>query len=117
MNAPNLPERILAAIARNDSRRPARAADVAAVIGGAEAAFWAALERLTGEHRINTAHVQKQGDRAPWLAVWPTGLPARPAAWTGDSHGALFIKHRPDDLFLAYAPRVAPTPATNLASV
>jgi len=112
-----LPDRILAAVARSDSRRPARAADVAVVIGGAEAAFWAALERLIGERRINTAHVQKQGDRAPWLAIWPTGLTARSAAWTSDSHGALFVKPRPDDLFLAYAPRVAATPGNKSAPV
>lgn len=72
---------ILSRLAGHDSKRPANAADVAALVGGDEIHYWAALEQLQRERRINTAHIQRRGDPAPWLAIWPTGLPARMDSW------------------------------------
>lgn len=86
-----LTERILSAIARADSKRPARAADVAALVGGEEAEFWAALEALTRSRQINSAHVMRpKSDPEPWLAIWPTGVVVPDGGWTGNSHRALF---------------------------
>ncbi|NMG29326.1 hypothetical protein [Aromatoleum evansii] len=107
----DLPERILAKIAKATGQRPARAPDVLAMVGGAEPAFWAAVEQLYRERRINTAHIQKTGEPEPWLALWPTGLTPSSAGWTSNSHTALFVKPRADDLFQAFAPRSAPKPA------
>ncbi|SIQ95523.1 hypothetical protein SAMN05421829_108135 [Aromatoleum tolulyticum] len=103
--------RILARIAKSTGQRPSRAADVLAMVGGAEPGFWAAVEQLYRERRINTAHIQKKGDPEPWLALWPTGLPPSSSGWTSNSHTALFVKPRADDLFQAFAPRSAPKPA------
>lgn len=107
----DLPERILAEIAKASGQRPARAPDVLAMVGGAEPDFWAAVEQLYRERRINTAHIQKKGDPEPWLALWPTGLPLGNGTWTSNSHTALFVKPRADDLFQAFAPRSTPKPA------
>ena len=109
-----LTERILAAIARATSQHPARADAVRSRTGADEAAFAAAIEQLAAGRRLNCAWIQQAGDAAPWLAIWPTGLPAKSAAWTGGSHSALFVTHRPNDLYQAHAPRstpkTAPTP-------
>lgn len=114
--AAELPERVLAAIAKATSQHPARADAVRARTGADEAAFAAAIEQLAAERRLNCAWIQKAGDAEPWLAIWPTGLPAKSAAWTNGSHGALFVTHRPNDLYQAHAPRstppAAPEPAT-----
>lgn len=113
MNAPDLPARILAVIAKASSQHPACAADVLALVGGEEPAFWAAVEQLYRDRRINTAHIQKKHDPAPWLALWPTGvcLPAAPIS--GKSLSGLFVRHRPNDLYAAHAPRsvLKPEPA------
>lgn len=112
-----LAEKILAQIARVDSKRPARAADVAALVGGDEREFWATVEQLIVHRQINTAliHRPKQ-DAEPWLAIWPTGVCLRDKGWTGDSHRGLF--ERPGSMreavHGAHAPKVrAEQPAPN----
>lgn len=103
----DLPDLILSKISRSTSQRPARAADVLAMVGGKAPAFWAAVEQLYREHRINTAHIQKKGDSAPWLAIWPTGMLAAPVPLSGNALTCLFVRHRPlsDALRAAQAPR------------
>lgn len=103
----DLPDRILAWIAKSTSQRPARAADVLAMMGGEATTFWAAVEQLYREHRINTAHVQKRGEAAPWLAIWPTGVLVAPTRLSGNALTSLFVRHRPlrDALRAAQAPR------------
>ncbi|MCK2095662.1 hypothetical protein [Thauera aromatica] len=78
---PALAAEILERIAGHDSKRPACAADVAALVGGDERAYWAAIEQLKREGRINCAHIKRGTDPAPWLALWPTGLPPRRDSW------------------------------------
>lgn len=72
---------ILKCIAGHDSKRPARADDVAALVGGDEPAFWAAIEHLKGTSQINCAHIKRGTDPEPWLAIWPTGARARMDSW------------------------------------
>lgn len=72
---------ILARIAGHDSKRPARADDVAALVGGDEPAYWAAIEHLKGTSQINCAHIKRGTDPEPWLAIWPTGARARMDSW------------------------------------
>lgn len=79
--APALAAEILERIAGHDSKRPACAADVAALVGGDERAYWAAIEQLKREGRINCAHIKRGTDPEPWLAIWPTGLPPRRDSW------------------------------------
>lgn len=130
MNAPaTLPmtDRILAIIAKNDSKRPANANDVLAQVGGRETDFWAAYAQLTHSRAIATAHIQRPAvDSAPWLAIWPTGIQCDAGAWSSDTHSALFSRTRsvprfpavPDptrdprpDLGRATKPRSATKPA------
>lgn len=81
---------ILAAIAKASSKRPARAADVAARIGGDESAYWRVLERLIARRQVVTAHISRPArDPAPWLAIWPTGIHVQ-GAWSNESHAGLF---------------------------
>ncbi|HRD34049.1 MAG TPA: hypothetical protein PLR02_07315 [Rhodocyclaceae bacterium] len=107
---------ILAKLARASSKRPARAADVAALVGGHEPDFWRALEQLVVHRQVATAHIQRPArDPEPWLAIWPTGLHAAPGGWTGNSHSCLFVPTTPthEALHAAQAPRVravAPEP-------
>jgi len=105
-----LAERILAAITRNNSKRPARAADVFAQLGGTEADFWAALEGLLRNTRIHTAHIQRpaQGDTAPWLAIWPTGVCLPAPAWSASRMSSLFVRHDSAALKKAHSPRSRP---------
>lgn len=113
MNAPaDLHGRILVAIAKATSQRPAHAADVLALVGGEELAYWAAIEQLYVERRINTAHIKKKPDPEPWLAIWPTGvcLPATPQS--GKTLSGLFVRHRLGDFHAAHAPRSNPKPET-----
>lgn len=102
-----LPDRILAQIARASSKHPARAADVCAQVGAPEAEFWPALETLLRTGRIHTAHIMRpaQGDTAPWLAIWPTGIVMPPSAWTINHLSSLFIRHDPAALKKAHMPR------------
>lgn len=98
MSAPavvDLPDRILQKIRRACSKRPARALDVLALVGGAEAEFWASLEALISGKAINTAHIQRQGDTEPWLAIWPTGVHKPAAGWTNNAHSCLFTPSEP----------------------
>lgn len=76
-----LAERILGHIKGACSKKPASAPDVAALVGGPESHFWAAVEQLRRDHLINTAHIKRAADTAPWLALWPTGLPLRHRTW------------------------------------
>ncbi|AUN95899.1 helix-turn-helix domain-containing protein [Pseudazoarcus pumilus] len=120
MNAPavvsaDLPDRILAAIGRASSQHPVRADEVRAKLDVGAAEFEPALEALAAECRINTAQIQRRGDAAPWLAIWPTGVQLPSAGWTGKSHRALFVRQAPivPALRAASAPRTratAPTP-------
>lgn len=89
-----LADRILAAIAAHNSQRPARAADVAAQLGGDERLFWAELEQLRRGCAINTAHIQRGADPAPWLAIWPTGLPVAHHSWRDLNVRGGFAVHR-----------------------
>lgn len=98
MSAPavvDLPDRILQKIRRACSKRPARALDVLALVGGAEAEFWASLEALISGKAINTAHIQRHGDAEPWLAIWPTGVHKPAAGWTNNAHSCLFTPSEP----------------------
>lgn len=79
--AADLGERILAQLAGHDSKRPARADDVAALVGGDERAYWAAVEQLKGTGQINCAHIKRGTDPEPWLAIWPTGARPRMDSW------------------------------------
>lgn len=76
-----LMQQIATLIASNDSKRPARAPDLAAQVGGDEAAFWKALEQMKRDARINTALIKRGQDPEPWLAIWPTCLPRRNDTW------------------------------------
>jgi predicted transcriptional regulator len=76
-----LMQQIATLIASNDSKRPARAPDLAAQVGGDEAAFWKALEQMKRDARINTALIKRGHDPEPWLAIWPTCLPPRNDTW------------------------------------
>jgi len=103
-------ERLLAHIARADSRRPARAADVAAALGGPEPEFWAALETLQATRQVNSALIHRPAtDPEPWLAIWPTGVLVDNGAWRNGSHVPLFVPQRPLAPALAEAagPRAA----------
>lgn len=114
----DLADRILAKLAKASSKRPARAADVAALVGGLEADFWRALEQLVSNRQVVTAHIQRPArDPEPWLAIWPTGLHATAGGWTGNSHSSLFVPTTPthEALHAAQAPRVravVPEPAS-----
>lgn len=89
---PDLQSNILAQIARATSKRPARATDVLARVGGPEPAFWRALEQLVDTRQVATAHIQRpRHDAEPWLAVWPTGVHQGASGWTGNSHNYLFV--------------------------
>lgn len=100
--------RILAQIKQASSKRPARAADIAALIGGPEAAFWATLEQMVAAGLVATAHIQRmKRDAEPWLAIWPTGVVLTPARLSGASLSHLFTPQRPLNQALrqASAPR------------
>lgn len=86
-------DEILRHLAGASSRRPARADDVAALVGGDPQACRSALEQLRGECRINCAHIQRAGDAAPWLAIWPTGLPPRHDSWKDLNARGYFATH------------------------
>lgn len=90
----DLGERILAQLAGHDSKRPARADDVAALVGGDEPAYWAAIEHLKGTSQINCAHIKRGTDPEPWLAIWPTGIPARMDTWHDLNARGHFNTHR-----------------------
>lgn len=85
MTAPAMPaglgERILAQLAGYDSKRPARDADLLALVGGDESAFWSAVEQLKGTSQINCAHIKRSTDPEAWLAIWPTGARPRMDSW------------------------------------
>lgn len=86
---------ILARIAGHDSKRPARADDVAALVGGDEPAYWAAVELLKASSQINCAHIKRGTDPEPWLAIWPTGIPARMDTWHDLNARGHFNTRRP----------------------
>lgn len=90
-----LGERILAQLAGHDSKRPARADDLLALVGGDESAFWSAIEALKGTSQINCAHIKGPRDPEPWLAIWPTGIPARMDTWHDLNARGHFNTHRP----------------------
>lgn len=106
----DLGERILAQIAKATSQKPAHAADVLALVGGEEPAYWAAIDQLYAERRINTAHIKRKTDSEPWLAIWPTGVCLPSAPMSGKSLSGLFVRHRLGDFHAAHAPRSNPTP-------
>ncbi len=105
--------RILAQIERASSKRPARAADVAALVGGPEPDFWRALEQMAAAGLVATAHIQRmKRDAEPWLAIWPTGVVLTPARLSGASLSQLFTPHRP----MKQALRRASAPRTRLSA-
>lgn len=101
-----LPDRIMAAIARANSKRPACAADVCALLPVSEAEFWSALEGLLRTGRIHTAHIQRPAtDTAPWLAIWPSGIVLPRTGWTSAHLSSLFVPHDTTACKRAHAPR------------
>ena len=103
-----LATRILAQIERASSKRPARAADIAALVGGPESDFWSALEQMVAAGVVATAQIQRMKcDAEPWLAIWPTGVVLTPSRLSGASLSQLFTPHRPMNQALrqASAPR------------
>lgn len=103
-----LPDRILQHIGRATSQQPARAEEVRAALGLAASDFDPALQLLARDCRINTAQIQRRGDAAPWLAIWPTGVCLPSAAWNNNRHSVLFPRDAPivPALRQASAPRV-----------
>jgi len=94
MSADTLAAEILERITRHDSKRPANADDVAALIGGDERAYWAAIEQLKATRQINAAHIKRASDPAPWLAIWPTGARVGMDSWkTLNANGHFAIRH------------------------
>ena len=92
--APTTAERVLQHLAGHTSKKPAREGDLLALVGGAEADFWAAIEALRNGGAINTAHIQRAGDPAPWLALWPTGLPVQHRSWKDlNAIGCFAVQH------------------------
>lgn len=91
----DLPDRILQKIRRASSKRPIKAEDLLALVGGEEREFWATLERLIVHRAVNTAHIQRQADPEPWLAIWPTGVHKPAAGWTNNAHSCLFTPSEP----------------------
>lgn len=92
--APTTAERVLQHLAGHTSKKPAREGDLLALVGGAEADFWAAIEALRSGGAINTAHIQRAGDPAPWLALWPTGLPVQHRSWKDlNALGCFAVQH------------------------
>jgi hypothetical protein len=80
---PTTAERVLQHLAGHTSKKPAREGDLLALVGGAEADFWAAI-----------AHIQRAGDPAPWLALWPTGLPVQHRSWKDlNALGCFAVQH------------------------
>lgn len=91
---PTTAERVLQHLAGHTSKKPAREGDLLALVGGPEADFWAAIEALRSGGAINTAHIQRAGDPAPWLALWPTGLPVQHRSWKDlNARGAFAVQH------------------------
>lgn len=91
---PTTAERVLQHLAGHTSKKPAREGDLLALVGGAEADFWAAIEALRNGGAINTAHIQRAGDPAPWLALWPTGLPVQHRSWKDlNAIGCFAVQH------------------------
>ena len=91
---PTTAERVLQHLAGHTSKKPAREGDLLALVGGAEADFWAAIEALRSGGAINTAHIQRAGDPAPWLALWPTGLPVQHRSWKDlNALGGFAVQH------------------------
>ena len=106
MSTDTLTADILARLAGHDSKRPANAADVAALVGGDERAYWAAIEQLKASRRISVAHIQRASDPAMWLAIWPSGLRVGMDPWK---------KLKANGAFFSLAPptrRFQPSPAT-----
>lgn len=92
--APTTAERVLQHLAGHTSKKPAREGDLLALVGGPEADFWAAIEALRSGGAINTAHIQRAGDPAPWLALWPTGLPVQHRSWKDlNAIGCFAVQH------------------------
>lgn len=92
--APTTAERVLQHLAGHTSKKPAREGDLLALVGGPEADFWAAIEALRSGGAINTAHIQRAGDAAPWLALWPTGLPVQHRSWKDlNAIGCFAVQH------------------------
>lgn len=117
MSAPTLADRVLAAIATATSKRPSNAADVLALVGGKEAAFWDVVEQLWRDARITGANIYRPKlDAEPWLGIWPTGIPQAAGVWTGPRLSYLFVRHDPVALAKARAPRSRPRKAKEPAA-
>ena len=86
-----LADPVLATIALASSKAPANADDVAALVGGPAADFWAAFEQLKREHRVNVAIIRRATDPAEWLAIWPTGLPVKHETWLDQNRHGAFV--------------------------
>ncbi|MCB1909952.1 MAG: hypothetical protein KDH15_21535 [Rhodocyclaceae bacterium] len=91
---PDLETGILLSLRGHSAQKPMRAENLLAMVGAAEPAFRAALDRLLAACQINTAHVQRRGDPLPWLALWPTGVVPKSARWSNGSLSSLFLPTR-----------------------
>lgn len=110
-----LADRILRAIAKATSARPANAGDVAAIVGGPEADYWAELERLLHDRRVASAHITKP-PAAPYIAIWPTGVVTPLARLDGDALSWMFVRHElrlHEALHATTAPRCRPVVITD----
>lgn len=103
-----LADRILRAIAKATSARPANAGDVAAIVGGPEADYWAELERLMRSHMVQAAHITRPP--APtFIAIWPTGIVQPLPPLTGNALNWMFVRHAmraSEALRQAHAPKL-----------
>lgn len=108
----DLEERILDAMRQATSKQPARADAIVAKVGGEPAAAWDAIARLIAQRRVGQCLITKAGQPS-YDAVWPTGITARSAAWTGASHCGLYAKS-PAPLHLPAAPDPTRDPRPDL---
>lgn len=104
-------DRLLEAIRKADSAHPVTLDKAAIAAEIALEAATAAAERLYQQRRINRCERSAGGHTV--TLIWPTGAVKPLGAYTGASHGALFVKTTPapQALHAAHAPKVQPVPA------
>lgn len=108
-----LPQLVLDSIKRATAQQPADCRTLAMELLLTEETIEAAVEALFEARLINRCSIQRAGDDAPWCAIWPTGLPLRNAAWTGNGHHGLFAGG-PEPLRLPARPDPARDPRPDL---
>ena len=87
----DLGSRILAELDGCSSKKPARGDELAARLGASAAQFQRTVEALAARCQINTALIQRKGDKCAWLALWPTGVIRHDSrGWRADGNRSLF---------------------------